>query len=86
MFVAGYSYCFSHAALRPNIVKTAMQLFGICICILQTLDQKYQRRVSVRGISHSASDFGRLSCNDHEESRRVDRSTNSRLYSPLKID
>ena len=28
MFVAGYSYCFSHAALRLNIVKTAMQLFG----------------------------------------------------------
>ena len=42
MFVAGYSYCFSHAALRLNIVKTAMQLSGICICILQTLDQKYQ--------------------------------------------
>ena len=35
MFVAGYSYCFSHAALRLNIVKTAMQLSGICI--LQTL-------------------------------------------------
>lgn len=28
MWAAGYSYCFSHAALRPNIVKTAMLASG----------------------------------------------------------
>ena len=56
MWAAGYSYCFSHAALRPNIVKTAMQASGSVASAFFKLLEKISASKSVL-LWHSPSDL-----------------------------